>query len=223
MARLRKLRAVLAALALLLTVTGCSGRFDASGYTAAILDLQFQGDTKNARTLVAGATQQSLSEMYQEFISNFMASYITDGMEISDADEQKFAALAASVLGSVRYEVGEAKKTGKKEYEVPVVIQPVDTFLRYKDLLTEDALRISERVKSKKYKGTDEEVRSQVMAEIAANAYDLLERAYTDSTYDGKQTVILKIKADTSDIYSIDEDDMDNLIAKILRLDEIGG
>lgn len=61
------------------------------------------------------------------------------------------------------------------------------------------------------------------MAEIAANAYDLLERAYTDSTYDGKQTVILKIKADTSDIYSIDEDDMDNLIAKILRLDEIGG
>lgn len=206
-----------------LTVTGCGGRFDASGYTEAILDLQFQGDTKNARTLVAGATQENLREMYQEFIENFVAGYITDGMDISDEASEEFGELAATIFASMRYEVGEAKKTGKKEYEVPVVIQPVDTFLRYKDLLTEDALRISEKVKNGKYTGTEEEVQTQVMAEIAGHAYELLDKAYKDSEYGDKQTVILVVKSDTSDIYSIDEDDMDNLITKILRLDEIGG
>ena len=62
-----------------------------------------------------------------------------------------------------------------------------------------------------------------MLAEIAEQAYELLRRAYDDSEYGDKQTVILRVKSDTSDIYSIDEDDMDNLISKILRLDEIGG
>ncbi len=223
MARLKRCRLVLAVLAVMFAVGGCGSGFDASGYTAAILDLQFQGDTKNARTLVAGATQKSLSEMHQEFILSFTESYITDGMEIAEADEERFAELTASVFASMRYEVGEAEETGKKEYEVPVAIQPVDTFLRYKDLLTEDALRISEKIRKGKYKGSQEQIEDQVMEEIAGHACELLERAHADSSYGGRQTVILKVRSDTSDIYSIDEDDMDNLIKKILRLDEIGG
>lgn len=223
MERLKKIIPVFVVCELLFTVTGCGGGFDASGYTEAVLDLQFQGDTQNARTLVAGATQENLYQMYQEFIGNFTAGYITDGMDITDDASEKFGELAATVFASMRYEVGEAKETGKKEYEVPVVIQPTDTFLRYKDLLTEDALRISEKVKNGEYKGTEEEIQSQVMADIAGHAYELLERAYEDSEYGEKQTVILRVKSDISDIYSIDEDDMDNLISKILRLDEIGG
>ncbi len=223
MARLKKLVFILVICQSLFAVTGCRGGFDASGYTEAILNLQFQGDTKNARSLVAGATQKDLKEMYQEFIDDFVSGYITDGMDITDEASEEFGELAASVFASMRYEVGEAKKTGKKEYEVPVVIQPADIFLRYRDLLAEDALRISEKIKDGKYKGTDAKIQDQVMNEIAGHAYELLEKSYEDSEYGDKQTVILKIKADTSDIYSIDEDDMDNLIAKILRLDEIGG
>lgn len=205
------------------TTAGCGSGFDASGYTEAILDLQFQGDIRNAKTLVAGATRQDLQEIYQEFVDSFVAEYIINGMDISDAAAEEFGELSATIFSSMRYEVGEAKKIGKKEYEVPVVIQPTDTFLRYKDLLTEDALKISEKVKGGKYQGTEEDVQNQVMAEIAGNAYILLEKSYKESEYGEKQTVILKVKSDTSGIYSINEDDMDNLIKKILRLDEIGG
>ncbi len=204
-------------------MVSCKGGFDASGYTGAILDLQFQGDTGSARAMVAGATQENLRDMYQDFINNFVAGYITDGMDISEEEIKEFTELAATVFSTMQYEVGEAKKTGRKEYEVPVVIRPVDTFLRYKDLLAEDAIRISGKIKGGKYQGTDEEIQSQVMTEITNHAYDLLEKAYEDSEFGDKQTVILKVKADTSDIYSINEEDMDNLIVKILRLDEIGG
>ncbi len=223
MGRLKKMIHILITCMIPLTAAGCGGGFDASGYTEAILDLQFQGDIKNARTLVAGATQEELREMYQEFIENFVAGYITDGMEISDAASEEFKELAAAIFASMRYEVGDAKKTGKKEYEVPVVIQPSDAFLRYKDLLTEDALRISEKVKNGEFGGSEEEVQNQVMAEIAGNSYKLLEKAHEESGYGERQTVILKVKSDANGIYFIEEDDMDSLIKKILRLDEIGG
>lgn len=219
----KKIIAVFTVCVVLFKVTGCSAGFDASGYTEAILDLQFQGDMKNARTFVAGATQEDLSRMYQDFINNFVAGYITDGMDVTDEASEEFGELAAEIFASMRYEVGEATETGKKEYEVPVVIQPIDTFLRYKDLLAEDALKLSEKVKNGEYKGTEEEIQGQVLAEIAGQAYDLLKKAYDASEYGDKQTVILRVKSDTSDIYSVDEDDMDNLISKILRLDEIGG
>ena len=61
------------------------------------------------------------------------------------------------------------------------------------------------------------------MAEIAGNSYKLLEKAHEESGYGERQTVILKVKSDANGIYFIEEDDMDSLIKKILRLDEIGG
>ena len=121
------------------------------------------------------------------------------------------------------YEVGEAEKSGKKEYEVPVVIQPADVFIRYRQLLTEDSIIISGKIQSGEYRGSEEEIENQIMEEITSNAYQLLEKAYESCEYGEKQTVILRVKADKNGMYSIDEDDMNNLIKKILRLDEIGG
>lgn len=223
MKRWKRLITILMILVLSASVTGCGSRFDASGYTEAVLDLQFQGDTTNARTFLDGTTQTSLSQMYQEFVENFVAVYITSGMTVGETRNREFADLASSVLSSMRYEVGKAKKTGKKEYEVPVVIEPADTFIRYRDLLTEDSIKISNKIKKGGYKGNEEEIEAQVLRDIADHAYDLLVKAHEDTEYGEKETVILKVKADSDDVYAIDADDMDNLIKKILRLDEIGG
>ncbi len=223
MKRLKRFVGVLLTGVLTLEMTGCGGRFDAAGYTEAILNLQFQGDTTNARTFLDGTTQTSLSQMYQEFIENFVAEYITSGMTVGETRSEGFADLTSSIFTSMRYETEEAKKTGEKEYEVPVVIEPADTFIRYNDLLTEDSIKISNKVKAGGYTGSEEEIEAQVLTDIADHAYDLLEKAYEDTKYGEKETVILKVKADSDGVYAIDEDDMDNLIKKILRLDEIGG
>ena len=44
---------------------GCGKGFDASGYTEAILALQFQGDVRNAGAFVEGTDRAELMEMYQ--------------------------------------------------------------------------------------------------------------------------------------------------------------
>lgn len=203
--------------------TGCGKGFDASGYTEAILALQFQGDMKNAGTFAEGTDRAALMEMYQGFIDDFVSGYITNGMSLGENETNEFSELVATIFLSMRYEVGEAKRMDKGEYEVPVVIYPNDTFIRYRELLTEDSVRMSEKVKNGDYTGGEDEIKEQVMTEIAAQAYDLLETAYECSEFGEKETVVLKVKKDASGIYSIDEEDMDNLIAKILRLDEIGG
>ena len=51
MKRYKKIFRIMAlVLMLALFVTGCGKDFDASGYTQALLDLTFQGDTSRART-----------------------------------------------------------------------------------------------------------------------------------------------------------------------------
>lgn len=202
---------------------GCGKGFDASGYTEAILALQFQGDVRNAGTFVEGTDRAELMEMYQNFVDDFVSGYITNGMTLTEAQQEEFSELVSTIFASMRYEVGEAKKAEKGEYEVPVIIKPSDTFIRYRDLLTEDSVKMSEKVRKGEYGGDEEAAMEQMMAEIAEHAYELLETAYEGSEYGEEQTVILRVGTSGNEIYSIDAEDMDNLIAKILRLDEIGG
>ena len=46
---------------------------------------------------------------------------------------------------------------------------------------------------------------------------------FQDQEYQEEETVILHVRADKKNEYFIDEDDMNTLILKILKLDEIGG
>lgn len=221
--RKNKFLVILTVVLFSLELSGCRNDFDASAYTAAILNFQFQGETQDVRTVIEDADFSELSESYQQFINEFVEEYITAGMQLGEMRTEQFAEFASSMFTSMRYEVGKAKKTGKHEYEVPVVIQPNDTFIRYEELLEEDAVQITEKIENGEYKGTDEEIQNQVFREIANNAYDLLLTAYESSEYGEEKTVILRVSQTEEGTYSIDEEDMDNLIVKILRLDEIGG
>lgn len=214
-----------AALCVVLTVvlTACGKDFDASGYTQAILDLTFQGETEKALEIVDGVTEESLLKQYQQSIDTFVANNITNEIDMTERKTAEFTELIKKVFSTMRYKVGEADKTGKKEFEVPVEIQPSDVFTRFQQALTEDSLKIAGKVREGGYEGTDEEVTQQILNDIVNHAYELLDVSYENSKYGDSQTVILKVKADKDNEYSIDEDDMNNLIVKILRLDEIQG
>lgn len=218
----KRIMILLAICMLSAAMTGCKSDFAASSYVEAVLNLQFQGDTQGARDYMEEPDSAALAQLYQQFIDDFVSGYITSGLNLGEMRTEQFAELTSTMFTTMRYDVGEAKKTGKQEYEVPVVIQPNDTFVKYQQFLQEDSEKITENIKNKKYKGSEEEIQNQVVREIAGNAYDLLEKAYEESSYGDKETVIVKVKAEKGEDYAIDEEDMDNLIVKILRLDEIG-
>lgn len=201
--------------------TGCGRDFDAAGYTEALLHLMFQGDPEEAMKRIEGATYDSLMLRYQESIDTFTENVITSQFDISDVKYEQFASLTAEIFAVMRYEVTGARKSGDEEYEVSVSIQPADIFVRFSELLSADSLEMAEDVKAGKYKGTDEEAGQQILADIVNHAYELLDTAFVNVEYGDRKTVILRVRADENGEYSIDQEDMNNLITKILRLDEM--
>lgn len=207
--------------AVIFAVSGCGGGFDAAGYTEALLHLTFQGETKEALQVIKGADRETLMLKYQESIDTFTTNVLTGQFEVNEAKQIQFAELTAKIFSSMRYKVSGAEKTGKKKYEVSVAIEPADVFVNFGKLLAEDSIKMSEEIEAGKYKGTEEEIQSQVMTDIVNHSYELLDAAYMRMDFAPEKTVILEVKADEKNEYSINEDDMDNLITKILRLDEM--
>lgn len=114
MKRYKKIFRIMAlVLMLALFVTGCGKDFDASGYTQALLDLTFQGDTSRARTYMEDATENSLMRQYQQSIDNFVAANITNEIEMNETKTAQFADLVSKIFATMRYDVGKAEKTGK--------------------------------------------------------------------------------------------------------------
>lgn len=204
-------------------LSGCGSKFDARGYTKALLDLNFQGETAGALEYVDGVTKEDLMQQYQAFIDQFVETNIASGLELPETKRQSFAQLVSTILTTMRYDVKEAKESGKREYEVPVSIWPTDLFEKYQELLVADSLKIAEKVREGGYVGTEEEVNQQMLGDIINHSYELLDAAFQDQEYQEEETVILHVRADKKNEYFIDEDDMNTLILKILKLDEIGG
>lgn len=204
-----------------LTVAGCQKEFDAAAYTKAMLDLSFQGDTQQALEIIKGTTQESLKAQYEEFVAAFVAGNITNEMELDELKTAEFSDLVSDIFAVMRYDVGEARKTGEKEYKVPVTVQPSDIFVQFQERIVVDSLKIAEKVRSGGYQGTETEIADQVMRDIENHSYELLDASYRDGKYEEAVTVDVMVKADKENEYAIDGEDMENLVVKILQLDVI--
>ena len=216
-----KLRICALCIAVLMSATGCGKDFDASGYVQALLDLTFQGEISGAAGFMEDASEEALMKAYQDSIDRFVAGNITSGMDIGELKSSRFAELVSKIFLTMRYGVGEAEKTGKKEYKVTVDIWPADVFVNFQILLTQDSLKMAEKIEAGEYEGeTEEETDQMILSDIINHAYELLDTAYMDIGYGEKETVTLRIYAGQGKEYSADEDDMDHLFRVILRLDE---
>ena len=103
-------------------------------------------------------------------------------------------------------------------------IWPVDVFIKFNQMLVEDSLKMAEKIEAGEYEGaTEEETDQMILNDIVNHAYELLDTACMNMKYGEKETVVLLVDAKNGQDYSVDEDDMDGLIRKILRLDEIQG
>ncbi len=208
-------------LAAISMLTGCGKDFDASGYVSSVLDVTFQDETEQALSMIDGVTANDLHQQHEDSIRTFVENNITNEISMNELKEARFFDLCEKIFATMRYDAKDAEKTGKKQYEVPVEISPSDVFIRFQEALVTDSEEIAADVQAGKYTGTEEEIAQQVLNDIVNRAYELLDVAYLDMEFGREQTVILTVEANEENEYSINQDDMDNLIVKILRLDEI--
>lgn len=210
-----------AAFMLMLTLTACGRDFDAAGYVEAALDQMFQGDVTKAAGFREGVSKAELEAQHDAVIEIFVDNNIIGGMNVSELMRADFIAVCDQMFAIMRYEVLEAEKIDRKNYEVTVEIAPVDIFPRFVKAVKEDSEEIMQKAKNGEYKGTEEEIAAQMNNEFIRHSNELLKTYTEEASYGEKVKVKVGAKADKKKEFSIVSEDLDQLIIKILRLDEI--
>lgn len=206
-------------LVLVLYMTACA-HFDARGYTQALLDQMFQGETEALAEFDRETDKKELKKQYEEYIEVFSQS-LTEGLNTNEIMTEKFAALCREIFRAAKYQVKEAKRISAEEYKVSVEIRPLDIFVKWNETLKESVADISAKVKNGGYKGSEEEILQFMLADIAAQSYELLETAYQEVQYGEPETVILTVKKNKNGEFAVKDEEIADLITKILRLDAI--
>ena len=152
-------------------------------------------------------------KQYDEGIESFVSDYITNGVEIDSELEKKFVDLCKEIFGAMKYQVNEAEKISRKEYDVSVEFQPSDVFLQFITSIQTESENL----------GTKEEINAQMQSEFLNRSYELLETAYQNMQYGETETIVFKVKSNDKNVFSMKEDEISSFITKILRLDEIQG
>lgn len=204
-------------------LAGCGKDFDAQGYVQAVLDQLFQGDVTKAAEMIEGSTKEELKEQYEQTLAGFVDNNIISGMQVTDIMRQDYIEVCRTIFTSMRYRVDSAKKISKTEYEVTVEISPADVFVRFVEGVKEDSEEIMQKAKNGEYSGTEEEISAKMQSEFLRHSFELLSTYSQDITYGDKQKIVLNVKAGEDKQFSVDEEELENLKIKILRLDEIQG
>lgn len=207
---------------LIFVLAGCSifRDFDARGYTQAVLDQMFQGEVDDLAEFKEETGKKELSDAYKDYIFAFSQS-LTEGLNVSDAMADKFYTLCREIFRTQKYSVSSVEKVSRDEYKVTVEIQPTDIFIKWKPMLVESMEGIQAKIERGEYQGTEDEILEQMMFDIAAQSYELLETAYQEMGYGEKETVVLTVKQDENEEFGIKDEEISDLVTKILRLDAI--
>lgn len=195
--------------------------FDAQGYVRAVLDQTFQGEVKDAAEIMDGADEDELYAQYEKGIDKFVAGNITGGVPMEEEMTKEYTALCKEIFGAMKYNVSEAEKINRKEYDVKVEFQPADVFPKFMEAVGGISGKLKEKTELGEYKGTKEEIDAQMKKEFLDESYKALKAACENMQYGEKQTIVFKVKSDEGSVFSVEENDVSALITKILRLDEI--
>lgn len=224
MKRLRKFAGILAVMVLLMgMMSACGKKFDAQGFVEAKLDQMFQGDVTKALAFTEEETKEDLEREYESEIVSFVDNNIISGMQVSEGMRSDFIEVCRQIFLVMRYEVTAAEETGRQQYEVTVEFEPADVFPRFVEGVQQDSEEIMQKAKNGEYKGTEEEINEQMQTEFIRHSYELLRTYCEEISYGDEKTLKMTVEKNEKKEFAIANEDIDELIVKILRLDEIQG
>lgn len=202
-----------------LAVLGVFHRFNPEGYVKAVLDQSLKGEVKMAAQLMNGTTEETLYKQYEAGITSFVKNSIANGVEMDQELETKYVALCKDIFSAMKYEVKEAKDVEDGGFEVTISYQPSNVFTSFIAKIAEENQRLTEKVENGEYRGTLEEINSQMQKDFLTNAFTLFEECYKTMEYGENETYVFNITKDEQGMYDLDEDQISEFITKILDLD----
>lgn len=203
-----------------LAISGVFRRFDGAGYVSAILKQTLCGDVKYAAEMMDGVTEEELTAQYEAGVSSFMKIIVSGEAELEPELEERYLTVCKNILAASKHEVQEAKKISDKEIEVPVTYRSSNVLQLFKEAEANEISVMNEKKENGEYRGSLEEVQTQMQTEYLTACCTLLEEAYNQMEFGEEQTVVLKVVKGEDGLYKLEESAITQFLLKILRLDE---
>lgn len=221
-----KVTAVFCGAVIAVSLTGCSqiigllsGGFDASGYVQGILDSTYKG-IYDKYMETTDATQEEAQAGYEsglEVEANYLAQYLGFGdyfasEEMDAALKQEMVDYYRELYSHSRYEVGEAIKTDSG-YNVEVSIEPLNIMNDAMDDLNAYLTEFGTRTDNGEF---DDLSDADYYKTYGEGAMEILNSHLDSVTYGEKTTIVVLVYEDTDGLYTISDNDFNNLDANMV-------
>ena len=175
-----------------MSLVGCGvlKGFDAEAYTEAVLKQRLSGDTKAIARLTEEMSEEELTAQYEKEVQTFVAGYITKDVSMGEELTEKYTALCSEIFKSLKYETAKAEKKDKNIYDVNVDIYPTDIFVTFSEKLKHPADEMIQKAENGEYKGTEEEIKTQMQSEFLRIFLYALRREFRGSAKIGKKETV---------------------------------
>jgi len=197
-------------------------QFDAKKYVQAVLDANFKGDVTAAVEIIEGQDETELLNHYEAGIESFMDKNVLSGVKTTPVMREKYRSVCKEIFKSMEYEVTQVQTVDRREMYVTVTYRQADIFPEFVEAVKRDSLLFLEGATNGAYKGTKKQIRQKMEKDFIKRSYLLLKECHKNVEYGEPETMLFKVTGDKKNVFSMDEAEISEFIAKILMIDEIG-
>ncbi|MDB8711363.1 hypothetical protein [Mediterraneibacter gnavus] len=196
---------------------GCGKKFDASGYTKAILDVGYKNETQKYVELT-GSDEKEADKIFEDNVNLILQQFA--GYELPDELEEKYRVLFRDMMKKVKYTVSEAKEDKDKNFTVDVTVEPMlifsETYAEFQKQSEEYAKQVSNEVMNGAPMPADQDMQNHVF-----EIYHNILRNYLDQgmKYGAPETITVHVIKDEKNVYSISQEDISKLDEKMMTMD----
>ncbi|MGC4019777.1 MAG: hypothetical protein QM793_11520 [Muricomes sp.] len=215
----KRVLSVMLLMAMVITLLGgCTGTFDASAYTKAVLDVSYRERDRAIHGVdrsIKGAAEKIFTQNMDATMKGFEA------LNFPEELETKFRELFENLAKNVKYTVGEAVEDQDGNFTVDVSIEPItifdDTYEEFQKQAQDYATKVANDVMNGATVPSDEDMQNNVY-EIY---YNILKTTMDERIkYGEAETVTVHInKVDDGNVYEILKEDMVTLDEKMISQD----
>ena len=201
---MKKFTVMLTAVLMAGLLAACGQKFDATGYTKALLDNSYKNDSTAFVEMGIGTEEEAI-ESYEQTLDAEMESMLAS-IDLTEEQMEGYRDLFAQILAGTKYTVGEAEEQEDGSFIVTVSYEQMTVFV---PTMTDYFTRLTEVTNEWMASGTvpTEEEMYAIILDYLKESFEI---ALENVTYDEPAETTIRIEL-VDDVYTPNEDDVMNL------------
>lgn len=195
-------------------LAACGQKFDAAGYTKALLDNSYKNDSAAFVEMGIG-TEEEAAESYEQTLNAEMEGMLAS-VDLTEEQMEEYRDLFAQILAGTKYTVGEAEEQEDGSFIVTISYEQMNIFV---PTMTDYFARLTEVTNewmTSETVPTEEEMYAVVLDYLKES----FEAALENVTYDEPAETTMRIEL-VDDVYTPNEDDVMNLEMVLFDIEDM--